>query len=154
MRERMFAIPVIEFEESAYVTPPPLERACVAIVTTSGLSRPGEKPWEHGETAFRTLAREERNLIVSHISPNFDRTGVAADLNVVYPIDRLEELAAEGVIGAVADRHISFQGAVADGVASGAGGENQLRTIQLDTGPAAARLLRAEGVDVAILTPV
>ncbi|HCH79268.1 MAG TPA: D-proline reductase (dithiol) protein PrdB, partial [Acidimicrobiaceae bacterium] len=65
-------------------------------------------------------------------------------LNVVYPIDRLEELAEQGVIGSVADRHVSFAGNQPDDVA----------TIRMDSGPAAAAALKADGVDVVLLTPV
>ncbi len=85
-----------------------------------------------------------RDLRLGHWSPNFDRSGFAADLNVVYPIDRLEELAAAGVIGRVAPHHLSFAGNQPDDVA----------TIRLDSGPAAAEVLRHDGVDVVLLTPV
>jgi D-proline reductase (dithiol) PrdB len=57
---------------------------------------------------YETLARDSRDLKLGHHSVNFDRGGFAADLNVVYPIDRLEELAVEGVIGAVAENHYAF----------------------------------------------
>jgi D-proline reductase (dithiol) PrdB len=67
------------------------------------------------------------------------------DLDVVYPIDRLEELAEQGVIGDVASRHLSFMGAV---------GGASLQSIILDTGPAAAKVLVEDGVDVVVLTPV
>jgi D-proline reductase (dithiol) PrdB len=50
-------------------------------------------------------------LLVSHISINFDRTGFQEDWNVVFPLDRLNELAAEGMIGSVAPTHYSFMGA-------------------------------------------
>jgi D-proline reductase (dithiol) PrdB len=69
---------------------------------------------------------------------------VAADLNVVYPIDRLNELADQGVIGAVAPRHLAFQGAQID----------NLEMLRLDTGPAAAKLLKDDGVDAVLLTPI
>jgi D-proline reductase (dithiol) PrdB len=49
--------------------------------------------------------------LISHISINFDRTGFQKDRNVVFPLDRLNELAAEGVIGEVAPTHYSFMGA-------------------------------------------
>ena len=94
--------------------------------------------------SYRFIARDRRDLVLGHWSPNFDHAGVAMDINVVYPIDRLEELAARGVIGAVAPRHVSFAGNQPDDVA----------TIRLDTGPAAAAALRHDGVDVVILTPV
>ena len=47
---------------------------------------------------------------MSHVSINFDRTGFQRDLNVVYPIDRLRELAAEGVIGGMAETHFTVMG--------------------------------------------
>jgi D-proline reductase (dithiol) PrdB len=47
---------------------------------------------------------------VSHVSINFDRAGFQRDLNVVYPIDRLREFAAEGVIGSVAAVHYTVMG--------------------------------------------
>ncbi len=52
------------------------------------------------------------DLIMSHVSTNFDRTGFARDWNVVFPLDRLKELSEEGVIGSVADFHYSFMGAM------------------------------------------
>jgi D-proline reductase (dithiol) PrdB len=42
---------------------------------------------------------------------NYDRTGFQRDINTVYPIDRLRELAAEGVIGSLADTHYAVMGA-------------------------------------------
>jgi D-proline reductase (dithiol) PrdB len=50
-------------------------------------------------------------LMFSHISINLDRSGFQEDWNVVFPLDRLRELAAEGVIGSVAPTHYSFMGA-------------------------------------------
>ena len=82
---------------------------------------------------------------LSHFSPNFDRSGFAADINVVYPVDRLEEMAAAGEIGSVADQHISFMGAQFDSTFS---------TMLLDSGPAAAKVLKDDGVDVVLLTPI
>ena len=39
-----------------------------------------------------------------------ERRGFQQDLNVVFPVERLKELAAEGAIGSVADYHYSFMG--------------------------------------------
>lgn len=135
-------MPVLEFATTEFRTPPPLAEATVAIVTTGALISEGQRDWRQGEQTFRVLDRSERALRMVHWSLNFDRTGFTNDLNILYPIDRLEELAAEGVIGAVAPRHISFMGALHDTLAS----------IRIDTGPAAAKLLRDDGVDVVLLT--
>ena len=133
-----------EFPNPAFVRPKPLSESKVAIVTSAALHTPEDSAFVFDDAGYRFIERSRRDLVLGHWSPNFDRTGVAADLNVVYPIDRLEELASAGVIGAVADRHVSFAGNQPD----------DLATIRLDTGPAAAAALRADGVDVVILTPV
>ena|SRR5712692_72074 len=145
MRSYVDALPVPEFDSTAFTIPPPLAEATVAIVTTAGLHRPEQPGWNAlGDQSFRVLDAADRNLRLGHWSPNFDRSGLSADLNVAYPIDRLAELAADGVIGQVASRHISFMGAQ----------DETMSTIRLDTGPAAATLLRDIGVDVVLLTPV
>jgi len=54
---------------------------------------------------------EENDMVTSHVSANFDRTGFASDWNVMFPLDRLRELAKKGAIKSVADNHYSFMGA-------------------------------------------
>lgn len=135
-------MPVLEFETTAFTRPPRLADATVAIVTTGALVTGEHEDWKQGEETFRVLPRAERAVRMAHWSLNFDRTGFTTDLNVLYPIDRLEELAAQGTIRGVAPRHLSFMGALHD----------TLPTIRLDTGPAAAKLLRDDGVNVVLLT--
>lgn len=123
---------------------PPLSQARVAIVTTAGFHHTDGGVWREGQ-GFVAFDAADRALTLAHASTNFDRSGLLSDLNVVYPADRLDEMAADGVIGSVASQHLSFMGAQPDHV---------LETLRLDTGPQAAALLRADGVDVVILTPV
>ncbi len=144
MRAYASTLPGPEFPNPAWVTPRPLNESIVAIVTSAALHTPDAQAFAAGDTSYRLIDRDRRDLVLGHWSPNFDRVGIAMDLNVVYPIDRLTELAAQGVIGAVAPRHVSFAGNQPDDVA----------TIRLDSGPSAAAALRADGVDVVLLTPV
>jgi D-proline reductase (dithiol) PrdB len=51
------------------------------------------------------------DLVMSHLSTNFDRTAFQQDWNVVFPIDRLREFVDQGSIGSVAEFHYSFMGA-------------------------------------------
>ena len=51
------------------------------------------------------------DLIMNHVSTNFDRTGFYQDLNTVFPIDRLRELLVNKEIGEIASYHYSFMGA-------------------------------------------
>lgn len=145
MREFGATSPVPEFDDPAF-TPlgKPLSEARVAIVTSAALHRPDDARFTQGDTSYRSLDRADRDLVLGHWSPNFDRTGFQIDLNVVYPIDRLEELAEAGVIGEVAPRHYAFAGNQPDTVSE----------LRLDTGPACAADMQADGVDVVILTPV
>ena len=122
----------------------PLPEARVAIVTSAALHRTGQERFSLVDTSYRSLNRADRDFVMGHWSPNFDHSGFQLDLNVVYPIDRLEELAADGIIGDVAQRHFAFAG-------------NQPSTVselRIDSGPACAQEMLADGVDVVILTPV
>jgi D-proline reductase (dithiol) PrdB len=143
MRAMVGELPVPELEPTATVGPS-LAEATVAIVTTAGLRPSGEVTiWQPSDSSYTRLARSARDVQLSHFSPNFDRSGIAQDLNVVYPADRLEELADDGRIGGLADVNLSFMGALFD-----------LSTILSDTGPAAAQDLLDQGVDTVLLTPV
>jgi D-proline reductase (dithiol) PrdB len=145
MRAHAASLPVPEFETTAF-TPlrKPLSECRVAIVTSAALHRPDDDRFTQADTGFRALARADRDLVLGHWSPNFDRIGFQLDLNVVYPIDRLEELAADGTIGEVGPRHFAFAGNQPDTVSE----------LRLDTGPACAAELGADDIDVVLLTPV
>ena len=145
MKETVMKMPVPAFDNPAFNKPPPLQEARVAIVTTAALSRKGGvSNWQLQDFHFETIPSDARDLELGHVSPNFDRSGFHADMNVVYPIDRLEELAAEGVIGSVASNHYAFAGNQSDTVSE----------LRLDTGPVCAAQMLKDEVDVVLLTPV
>lgn len=132
-----------EVQNPAFVAPKPLHQAKVAIVTSASLHHDDDEDFAPSDTGFRVLERNRRDITVGHWSPNFDASGVAADLNVVFPIDRLEELADNGTIGSVANVHLAY-----------AGNQFDLSGIRLDGAPAGAQLLKDHEVDVVLLTPV
>ena len=144
MRENAGKMPVPEFENPAFTSPAPLSKARVAIVTSAALHVEREDAFEAVDAKFTVLDDRERSLRLGHFSPNFDRGGFAADLNVVYPVDRLRELADRGVIGSVSPNHYAFAGNQDESVSA----------IRLDTAPQVAKLMLADGVDVVLLTPV
>ncbi len=78
----------------------------------------------------------------SHTSLGFDRTPIMKDINITFPIDRLDELVEQGAIGRLAENNYSYMGALRD-----------MSLILEDTGPEVARRMKAEGVDVVLLTP-
>ena len=131
------------FQTRPWVSGPPLSRRRIAIVSSAGLVVRGESPFRGGDPDYRVIPAETKpeDLLCSHISVNFDRTGFQEDWNVVFPIDRLNELAADGVIGSVAKTHFSFMGAT--------------DPIQME--PHARKLsgqLKSDRVDAIILSPV
>jgi D-proline reductase (dithiol) PrdB len=131
------------FDTIAFTTPPPLSAATVAIVTSASLHHPDDQDFAPADTGYRVLSSTRRDYVMGHWSPNFDTTGFAIDINTVFPIDRLDELAARGVIGSVASEHLAY-----------AGNQFDLSAVRLDSGPAGAKRLRQQGVDVVLLTPV
>jgi D-proline reductase (dithiol) PrdB len=143
MRAVMATLPVPDLEGHPFVTPPALADASVAIVTTAGLHLDGEDTFGIFDASYRVLPHGRDDIVISHNSQNLDRSGMMLDRNVVFPVDRLDELAAQGTIGSVAPTHLSFMGAQQD-----------LATILADTGRRAAHHLREQGTDIALLTPV
>lgn len=102
-----------QFETAPFVDGPPLSERRVAIISTAGLHPAGQDNFNLRDTGFRAIpsAYNANELVMSHASVNFDRTGFQQDVNVVFPIDRLRELETEGEIGSVAACHYAFMGA-------------------------------------------
>ncbi|MCI3950650.1 MAG: hypothetical protein K0R53_135 [Burkholderiales bacterium] len=132
-----------DFGPTPFVPGPPLRARRVAIVTTSGVHARGDRPFTIGAADYRVIPGDTpaANLLMSHVSVNFDRSGFQEDINVVFPVDRLHELAAGGEIGSVSDFHYSFMGA-----APIRGLEPKAREL--------AGLLKKDRVDAVLLTPV
>ena len=82
----------------------------------------------------------EDDLMISH--EHFDRSDADQDVNCVFPLTRLKELADEGVIGGVADTHYGLMGYIPD-------------TVPLieETIPKIVQQLIADRVDAVILNP-
>jgi D-proline reductase (dithiol) PrdB len=143
LAERFTSLECPDFATTPWVEGPPLARRRVAIVSSAGLVVRGERPFRGREADYRVIpgTTPPNQLLCSHISINFDRTGFQEDWNVVFPLDRLRELAAERVIGSVAETHYAFMGAT--------------DPVQME--PHARELafrLKADAVDAVILSPV
>lgn len=103
------------FSTRPWVTGPPLDQRRVAIISTAGLHRREDRPFTFDPGDYYRIIPGDisaRDLVMSHVSTNYDHSGFQQDWNVVFPIDRLKEMAQEGIIGSVADFHYSFMGAV------------------------------------------
>jgi D-proline reductase (dithiol) PrdB len=141
--KRLAELECPDFTTRPWVTGPALSQRRVAIVTSAGLVVRGENPFRGRDRDYRAIPSSvaPENLLCSHISVNFDRAGFQEDWNVVFPLDRLKEMAAEETIGSVAATHYSFMGAT--------------DPVQME--PHARELtgrLKADAVDSVILPPV
>ena len=76
-----------DFGATPFVPGPPLDERRVAIVTTSGLHARGDRPFDIGAADYRVIPGDTpaADLVMSHVSVNFDRSGFQEDINVVFP---------------------------------------------------------------------
>jgi D-proline reductase (dithiol) PrdB len=60
------------------------------MISTAGLHLRGDRPFSLGSDDYRVIPGEVKanDLVMSHVSTNFDRTGFQQDLNVIFPITR------------------------------------------------------------------
>ena len=125
----------------AWTVPKPAGKRRISIVSTAAVSRRGDKPFSWLAKDHRTFHKNDRDLVMTHVAVEFDRSAWQQDLNVIIPLDRLDEMARDDEIGSVADEHYSFMGA-ADPVTM----EKSSREV--------AERMKQEGVNTVFLIPI
>lgn len=126
----------------------PLIECTVALVTTAGVHLKEDEPFnmadQDGDPSYRVIPRgtPQRRLLITH--DYYDHRDADKDVNIVFPLDRLEEGAREGEIRRVAPWHYSFMGHI-DG--------RYVPSLLTVTAPQVARQLSQAQVDAVILTP-
>ena len=134
--------------EAATITPlqVPLSQARIATLTSGGVSRCAMAAWDpNARNDFRLDAIDAdapTDDFQVHDS-YYDTASAKVDLNCVFPLDRLRELVAEGVIGSLAPRQWSgFMGRI-----------YKRQYLIEEAAPAFAAELAADEVDLALLVP-
>lgn len=142
-REHLLKLPCPTYTSSPHVTGLKVSQARIALISTAGLHRRSDRPFGVGETGYRLIPKDvdAQDLVMSHISTNFDRTGFQMDMNMVFPLDRLRELEEQGLIGSLAEYHYSFMGATPPDKM-----EQEARQL--------AAILKKDQVDAVLLVPV
>lgn len=125
----------------------PLSQSRVALVTSGGLSLAGQPSFDEthveGDPTWRVI-RERSPLTGWTIRHgHYDARQAEIDYNAVFPLDILEDLASEGIIGDVAPRHVSFVGFQ----------PNAARFLG-EMVPPMVEMFRQDAVDVVFLAPV
>jgi D-proline reductase (dithiol) PrdB len=124
----------------------PLSEARLTFVSTAGVQPMGTLPFDvvHpvGDYSFRRVPSDSSPAELEIHQLKYPTDGAHRDLNVIFPIERLQELRAEGVIGDLTPSFFSFIGYNMDP-------ELLERTLAEDIADA----VRDELADLALLSP-
>lgn len=123
-----------------------ISEAKVAFISSGGFHLKEEPAFDtedpQGDASFRKIPKDAKleDLGIAHTHYKHDY--VLSDLNCALPLEILQELAEEGVIGQLADTNYSFMGYI-------------LKTDELinETALQVAMLLKEESVEAVILAP-
>ena len=132
---------------------PRLADARVALLSSAGLSIAGEQePFDlererneptWGDPTHRVIPHgTTASLDMSHLHVNNE--DVRADRNVALPMDALDDLVTDGIVGSAGDHHVSVMGYQQHGV----------EVWRTTTAPEVVELLRDDRVDGLVLAPV
>jgi D-proline reductase (dithiol) PrdB len=126
----------------------PLRSARIAIIGSGGVYRHGQIAFHtKDDTSIRVIDADtaSEDLRVAHFA--YDQTDARQDPNCVFPLERLRELAEEGIVGGVSSHHFGFMGGI-----------YSTRRLMEETAELlkeqVLRLHRAGEVDVVLLVPV
>ncbi len=122
----------------------PLGDCTVALVGSGGVYVAGQVAFATADdTSIRAIASDTppADLRTAHFA--YDQTDARHDPNVVFPIERLNELAADGTIGAVAPNAYAFMGGI-----------YSTRRLEAELVPLLIDQLQAVDVDLVLLVPV
>lgn len=130
----------------------PLRDCRVALVTTAGIYVKGlEAPFDAerekreplwGDPTYRRIPRNVRQEEIGASHLHINNRDILEDVNIVLPLQRLQELEQEGAIGSLAATNYSFMGYQMDN-----------REWRQKYGPEAAGLMEDEAVDAVLLAP-
>ena len=146
-------IPEDEFSGDIPWTPmkKPVSESVFALMTSAGINMNADAPFDMerekrdpmwGDPSYRRIptTATQADIDVNHLHVNTDY--IKKDINVVLPINRFQELEADGTIGSLAPTAYSYYGYQMDpGV------------LMNETMPKVAADMKAEGVEAALLTP-
>ncbi|MBI2876097.1 MAG: hypothetical protein HYY20_04380 [Candidatus Tectomicrobia bacterium] len=128
------AVPYTPFEGE-------LKKSVVALVSNAGVHlQEGEPFAPEGDTSLRILPGGVTGDQLRITHPHYDHREADQDINCVFPIDRLRELAQEGIIGGVASKHI------------GLGYSMDLKRVYEENAPQVADQIERSTADVVVLS--
>lgn len=92
----------------------PLSEAKLTFISSAGVQPVGTMPFDTvhpiGDYTYRKVPSGSKPEELEIHQLKYPTVGANQDLNVIFPIERLQELAADGVIGGLTDNFFSFIG--------------------------------------------
>lgn len=92
----------------------PLSQCRLGLVTTAGVHLENQQPYDvdakQGDASYRELPADTPADVYRISHTHYDHSEADKDINCVFPIQRLKELAVEGLIKDVADVNFGFMG--------------------------------------------
>lgn len=88
-----------------------LSKSVVTIVAATGVFLPDQEPFpaeDPGDITYRVIPGDADTSTMRIVHGHYDHSEADTDPNIVYPLASLRELAAEGFIGGVNDKHYSY----------------------------------------------
>ena len=136
-----------EFDDSPWQPlEKPLNQTRLALISSGGIfkeDQPPFDPWAVNDLSFREIDVnvDFNSLKLAH--NYFDHRDAQKDLNVVYPVDRLKEMANEGFISSLVPTVISL----------GMGRLYKRTALQNETVPKILEVLKDKGAEAVLLVP-
>ena len=88
-----------------------LKELTVALVSSTGVYVEGQEPYsDNGDETFRVIAGDVDSKLLRFKHGHYDTAEAERDPNCVFPLDRLRDLAEQGFIQKVSNKHIGFKG--------------------------------------------
>lgn len=77
-------------------------------MTTAGVHVDLTEPFTDNDLGFRRIPNDVASDDLRVVAGHYDLTSARADINCVFPIDRLRTLQSEGVVKKISDAHFSM----------------------------------------------
>lgn len=122
----------------------PLSASRLGLIASGGIYRAGQVAFHFDDDiSYREIATDTPTdeLRVTHFA--YDLTDARSDPNVVFPLDGLRELVAEGALGSLSERAYAFMGGI-----------YSARKVRDVLAPELTRRMIEDQVDLVLLVPV
>jgi D-proline reductase (dithiol) PrdB len=129
------AIPYTPFDRD-------LSDTTIALVSTAGVHLKSQEPYNtDGDGSYRVIPSDTNvaDLMVTHT--HYDHTAADQDINVVFPIERLRELVADGTIKGLNTEFFGMMGYTL-----------KMKQVLDETAPEIAKKVERSATDLVLLT--